>query len=271
MRGGNGMTDGRRGDGHGDGPGDRQGGRQGVGLEDALRVALRPAVPPPGPAKQESDRPAPDQDGAARAVAAFRAARDEGLHASALHASARTRRRDDWRPAAERRIGRSLKTAVASLLASVTLGGVAIAAGALPTPFREAPAPEPKPRRSASVPQPRPPHEPAGPPVPATPPLDRETLPAPRSAKPATARDHEALCSAYEKVKGHGRAAESTAWQRLVTAAGGEQEVPRYCGEQPASGNGGHQGSGTDEDPGGGHRSPGPSPHPVGKPDPDRP
>ncbi|MEV8532664.1 hypothetical protein [Streptomyces sp. NPDC051211] len=256
MKGGNGMTDGQW--------DDRQANRQGAGIEDALRAALRAAP-------QACDRPAPGQegagaaahDGAARAVAAFRVARDEGLHASA-----RTRRRDDWRPAAERRLGRSLRTALASLLASVTLGGVAIAAGALPTPFRETPAPEPKPRRSTSVPLPPP--KPAGSPVPATPSVDRETRPAPRPAKPATAQDHEALCSAYEKVKGRGKAAESAAWQRLVTAAGGEQGVPGYCGERPEPGRDGHPGRGPG-DGADGDRSTHPTPRPPGKPAPDRP
>ncbi|MGR4880794.1 hypothetical protein ACIPUC_15515 [Streptomyces sp. LARHCF249] len=264
MKGGNAMTDGQ--------PGDQRGNGQGAGLEDALRAALRAATPLLGPAPQACDQPAPGQegagapaaahDGAARAVAAFRVARDEGLHASA-----RTRRRDDWRPAAERRMGRSLKTALASLLASVTLGGVAIAAGALPAPFREAPAPEPKPRRSTSVPQP--PQEPAGSPVPATPPLDQETRPARRPAKPATAQDHEALCGAYEKVKGRGKAAESTAWQRLVTAAGGEQQVPGYCGELSEPGRDGHPGSGTDAPDSRPFTHP--APRPLGKPDADRP
>ncbi|WP_051745094.1 hypothetical protein [Streptomyces yerevanensis] len=56
-----------------------------------------------------------------RALAAFRAARQTGAH------GARTRRRDDWRPRAHRRLGRSLRATLAALVTSVALGGVAIA------------------------------------------------------------------------------------------------------------------------------------------------
>ncbi|MGI5195314.1 hypothetical protein ACQEVY_16990 [Streptomyces sp. CA-288835] len=67
-----------------------------------------------------------------RALAAFRTARQSGAH------RARTRRRDDWRPRAHRRLGRSLRATLAALLASATLGGVAIASigsvGSIGTP-----------------------------------------------------------------------------------------------------------------------------------------
>ncbi|MFF6782093.1 hypothetical protein [Streptomyces sp. NPDC012510] len=61
-------------------------------------------------------------EGEARAVAAFRAAREKGAR------TARTRRRDDWRPNARRRVQLSIRTTLAVLLASLTLGGVAFAA-----------------------------------------------------------------------------------------------------------------------------------------------
>lgn len=64
-----------------------------------------------------------DAEGERRAVAAFRAARD-----AEPGRVARTRRRDDWRPRTGRGPGRSLKTALSVLLASLTLGGVAYAA-----------------------------------------------------------------------------------------------------------------------------------------------
>ncbi|MET9728815.1 hypothetical protein ABZZ49_39705, partial [Streptomyces zaomyceticus] len=68
-----------------------------------------------------------------------RAARDAGLHASR-----RTRRRDDWTPGARRRLRRrSLGPALAALLAGVTVGGVAVAAVDLPVPFGNDPVPAP--------------------------------------------------------------------------------------------------------------------------------
>ncbi|GAP52112.1 uncharacterized protein SAZU_6985, partial [Streptomyces azureus] len=63
-----------------------------------------------------------DAEAEQRAVAAFLAARDAGAH------RARTRRRDDWRPRERRHPGRSLKATLSVLLASLTLGGVAVAA-----------------------------------------------------------------------------------------------------------------------------------------------
>jgi hypothetical protein len=48
---------------------------------------------------------------------------------------------------------------------------------------------------------------------------------------PATAKDTEAHCRAYERTKGRGHALDATAWQRLVHAAGGERQVPGYCAQ----------------------------------------
>ncbi|MEU1552047.1 hypothetical protein ABZ517_04920 [Streptomyces scabiei] len=60
--------------------------------------------------------------GEARAVAAFRAVWERGAR------TARTRRRDDWRPNARRRVQLSIRSTLAVLLAGLTLGGVAFAA-----------------------------------------------------------------------------------------------------------------------------------------------
>ncbi|MFF4091368.1 hypothetical protein ACFYY9_31365 [Streptomyces nigra] len=159
----------------------------------------------------------PDAAGEQRAVAAFRAARAEGAH------RARTRRRDDWRPRQRRRLAISARATLSLLLASLTLGGVAVAAinasgptGA-PEERRTSPS-ESASRRSAA---------------PSAPPST-----APRTTRPdhpGNARDTEAKCRAYGKVAGRGQALESTAWQRLVEAAGGEDEVAAYCADRLAT------------------------------------
>lgn len=179
-----------------------------------------------------------DAEAEQRAVAAFRAARDAG----ALRT--RTRRRDHWRAGERRYLGRSLKTTLSVLLASLTLGGVAVAAigvagspdeGTKDTPERS-PAPSSTPRDPAQKP-PRGSHSPG-------------TGTGSSSAhpdRPAPAQDTEAQCSAYERAGGRGNAMEATAWQRLVAAAGGERNVTAYCAErldEPKAGNGG---SGNDE------------------------
>ncbi|MFF5520925.1 hypothetical protein [Streptomyces coeruleorubidus] len=158
-----------------------------------------------------------DGEAEQRAVAAFLAARDAGAH------RARSRRRDDWRPKERRHPGRSLKTTLSVLLASLTLGGVAVAAiGSVGSTDGaddrgRPPAPTRAPGTSAG--------EPTG------------TVPGSASAgpdRPAPARDTEARCRAYEQVDGRGKAMEATAWKRLVEAAGGERNVTAYCAEQLA-------------------------------------
>ncbi|MEU4997773.1 hypothetical protein [Streptomyces sp. NPDC021622] len=93
-----------------------------------------------------------DPDSQGRAVAAFRSARDAGAHRT------RTRRRDDWRPRLRRRTLGSLRAAVGAVLASLLLGGVAIAS--IGTSAQEAPAPPKKTshptRPSPAVPSPQP-------------------------------------------------------------------------------------------------------------------
>ncbi|MFD0075854.1 hypothetical protein ACFVIY_25815 [Streptomyces sp. NPDC127166] len=180
------------------------------------------------------------------ALAAFREARDAGLHTSRP-----TRDRDDWAPAEERRRPRrSLKTAVAALVASVTLGGVAVATGDLPEPFlgTTAPTSEPSPT-THSAPGPDP--DPAPVPAPAK---HGATAGATRTPPPGTTaplrpekdppelpgRSREALCDAFEKTEGKAKgngngkakagASPSAARQRLVAAAGGEEFVAEYCG-----------------------------------------
>ncbi|MEV4226901.1 hypothetical protein AB0J81_07305 [Streptomyces bobili] len=154
-----------------------------------------------------------------QAVAAFRAAREAGAH------RARTRRRDDWRPRTQRHTVRSLRATLSVLLASLTLGGVAVAAigsagssqdsaddGARRTPS----ASTPDGRRAAPAP----------------------TLTSGTSAdqdRPPSAQDTEAQCRAYDQVAGRGKALDATAWQRLVAAAGGEEHVTAYCAARTAS------------------------------------
>ncbi|MFJ1973334.1 hypothetical protein ACIO93_32230 [Streptomyces sp. NPDC087903] len=155
-----------------------------------------------------------DADAELRAVDAFRTARDTGAH------RARTRRRDDWRPREQRRVARSVRVTLSVFLASLTLGGAAVAAigsyGTFPggsaedrdrpRPTASVPATEPSPTRSGAVS--------AGP------------------DGPATAGDTEAHCRAYAKLRGRGRALDATAWRRLLAAAGGENQVAAYCAKR---------------------------------------
>ncbi|MEV8017675.1 hypothetical protein AB0O76_15315 [Streptomyces sp. NPDC086554] len=90
-----------------------------------------------------------DPDSQSRAVTAFRCARDAGAHRT------RTRRRDDWRPRVRRRTLGSLRAATGAVLASLLLGGVAIAS--IGTSHQDTPAPpkeSPHPTPAAPSPQP---------------------------------------------------------------------------------------------------------------------
>ncbi|WP_369171928.1 hypothetical protein AB5J49_29800 [Streptomyces sp. R28] len=160
-----------------------------------------------------------DAEGEQRAVAAFRAARVAGAH------RARTRRRDDWRPREQRRFARSLKTTLSLFIASLALGGAAFAAigsaGSSDAPAGDKGGPDP----SSSAPG-----------LPAAEPSSAASDAASgRPGHPATAQDTEAKCRAYEQVEDHEKALDSTAWQLLVTAAGGKDEVAAYCAEQLAA------------------------------------
>ncbi|MET8942149.1 hypothetical protein ABZX30_00765 [Streptomyces sp. NPDC004542] len=157
-----------------------------------------------------------DAEAERRAAEAFRVARDAGAQ------RARTRRRDDWRPREGGQVLRSARTTVLMLLASLTLGGVAVAAIGSAGPSGQAPGGRPGPEATAGAPDPT-----AGrtrPPAPASPSSGPAT---PR--RPATAKDTLAHCRAYESVKGHGKAPAATAWRRLAAAAGGGANVASYC------------------------------------------
>ncbi|WEO96313.1 hypothetical protein A6P39_021030 [Streptomyces sp. FXJ1.172] len=151
-----------------------------------------------------------------RAVAAFRAARATGPH------RARTRRRDDWRVPGERRARRPLKMTFGVAFASLALGGVAVAAiGSVASSSHGAGHGRGSARASALAPG-----RPGGTASPASGRGPRPT------GRPASAKDTEAHCRAYEHVQGHGKALDATAWQRLVAAAGGESKVADYCSGQ---------------------------------------
>ncbi|MGY4276401.1 hypothetical protein ACVILE_002581 [Streptomyces sp. M18.1] len=213
----------QRGDGDGDaGRADARTGRRGArSAQDVIAAALL--------------RHPADEEGERRAVAAFRAARDD----PATGRAARPRRRDDWRPRERRRPGLPLRSALSVLLAGVTLGGVAYAAIGGGGTARDTARPDRE----------RPPAATDGTgrtggangtdgtevrPVPAP---DAATSAPAGSALPdgpAGTRDAEARCRAYERLGERGRALDATAWRRLVDAAGGEDEVAAFCAGQQA-------------------------------------
>ncbi|QIY97241.1 hypothetical protein HEP87_28690 [Streptomyces sp. S1D4-11] len=159
-----------------------------------------------------------DPEAEQRALTAFRAAHDAGTH------RARTRRRDDWRLPAERRAGRPVKMTLGVVFASLTLGGVAVAAiGSVGSSTDGDGA-----GRGTAHPSAVAPDQPGGGASPAP-----SGVPGPTDG-PATAQDTEAHCRAYEQVKDRGKALDARAWQRLVTAAGGKDKVAAYCSEQLA-------------------------------------
>jgi hypothetical protein len=183
-------------------------------LDELLAAAARPA-----PLAREAEE---------RAVAAFRAARDAGAP------SAPTRRADDWRPAGPRvrtgRIGTGwfgtgwIKAGLGTLVAGLTLGGVAMAAGAIPAPFggtgdTHGPTPGESSRQGEQSPG-------SGPSASSTAGPDARTP----GERPPTAKDQLAHCRVYESRQGQSRAAlDATAWQRLEEAAGGPDAVAAYC------------------------------------------
>ena len=163
-----------------------------------------------------------DADAERRVLAAFRAARDEGAH----RAAARNRRRDDWRPERERRGGRPVRTTLVALVASLALGGVAVAAiGSAGGGPRHEGAERGGPVPASSAP--------TGPAVAA--PNQSPPAQADRGVRrPPSARETEAHCRAYDSGKKRGKALDSTAWQRLIQAAGGAENVGAYCAEHLA-------------------------------------
>ncbi|MFI7411298.1 hypothetical protein ACIBU0_21795 [Streptomyces sp. NPDC049627] len=180
-----------------------------LALDDAeLEALLSAAVLRGHPVDSEREQ---------RAVAAYLAARAAGAH------RARTRHRDDWRPREQRRLARSLKTALSLFAASLTLGGVAFAAiGSSHAPDDAGDKGGPTPSAGASD-------------RPGTGPSSAASGAASgKPEHPAAAQDTEAKCRAYDEVGGRGDALDSTAWQRLVTEAGGADKVAAYCAEQLA-------------------------------------
>ncbi|WP_251094639.1 hypothetical protein [Streptomyces sp. Caat 7-52] len=170
-----------------------------------------------------------DPDAEHRAVAAFRAARAAGAH------GARSRARDDWRPGRPRRGRRSLRTTLSLALASLTVGGVAVAA--IGTAGSGTDGDRPAARRSAVPPAsaaPAPGRPAAGTATDGPTADPSDTGPAGHPAHPATARDTLAHCRTFVRAGERGGALEATAWQRLVTAAGGREKVAAYCAAQVA-------------------------------------
>lgn len=161
-----------------------------------------------------------EPEGAERALAAFResrAAEDIGPQ--------RPRRRDDWRPSrrSPASASASVKTALGAALATVTLGGVALAVGtgALPVPFGEADDVVDNPQPPPGVDAPRLPGS-------SRKETGRRSLPptsSPSAHAPAS-QSQAALCQAWGKGNGKHR---GKAFQQLADAAGGESGVESYC------------------------------------------
>lgn len=186
-------------------------------LEALLDAASRPGAL--SPAAEE------------KALRAFRTAHEEGAHSAPLRWR---RRRDDWRPADERRWARSLKALLAGVVTAAALGGVAVAAGdgAISLPFGG--GAEPKPGQSA-------------PPVPGAGEESvrdgrwgrvpqRSSRPSPSAShesprgRPGTAQDTVAHCRVYlAEVEGRGKSPGDAATSRLEEAAGNREAVPAYC------------------------------------------
>ncbi|MBB4712841.1 hypothetical protein BJ965_002723 [Streptomyces luteogriseus] len=201
-------------------PGDAADGPWGPRDDTALRAVLTAAL--------TADDPGPEAE--RRAVAAFRTARDAGAH------GARTRHRDDWRLPAPGRTGRPVKTTAAAVFTSIALGGVAVAAiGSVGSPANgtggTAPSSAPAPARSGGQ-------------------ATQVPSDGPGRGGPSSAPDTAAQCRAYERVEGRGTALGATAWQRLVAAAGGEDEVDAYCAERLARSTAAPGGSGDPGKPG---------------------
>ncbi|MFG2284962.1 hypothetical protein ACGFOU_02600 [Streptomyces sp. NPDC048595] len=166
-------------------------------LETVLGTALR------------ADRLDPEAE--QRALAAFRAA----AHGAGAH-RARPRRQDDWRPREGRSLRRPVRMTFGVVLASLTLGGVAVAAiGSADSSTDGAGTGRVTARPSAVAP-----NQAGG------------TASSAPSGRPSPAQDTEAHCRAYKHVEGNGKALDATGWQRLVAAAGGKDKVAAYCSTQ---------------------------------------
>ncbi|MCZ4607278.1 hypothetical protein O3S80_26650 [Streptomyces sp. Lzd4kr] len=211
--------------GHGSGHGPGHGPRHGSGPASATDVAFDAALEALLSAAVLRGHRL-DADGEQRAVAAFRAARDAGVH------RARTRRRDDWRPREQRWPAFSVKTTLSVFVASLTLGGAAFAAIGTAGFSDDGADGKGAPTRSSSASD--------------RPGAQSSAASGAGSAKPdhpVTAQDTEAKCRAYDQD--NGKALDSTAWQRLVTEAGGADKVAAYCAEQLAAAKNGPDGKST--------------------------
>ncbi|MFG2555617.1 RNA polymerase sigma factor [Streptomyces sp. NPDC048581] len=150
------------------------------------------------------------------ALAAFRSAR------TAVDGALRTRRRDDWRP--RPRTQRWARGGALTLVTSTLLGGIAFASiGVMDSGQHHAP------QAGTSDSTRRPPAPTPG--EQDSPSTGSGTPPTASTPLPGTAKDVQAHCRVYEKVKDRGHALNATAWQRLVRAAGGEQQVASYCAQ----------------------------------------
>ncbi|GCB44612.1 hypothetical protein SNL152K_1902 [Streptomyces sp. NL15-2K] len=171
----------------------------------------------------EALRQQPVDDNAEQAaLAAFRSAR------TASDGVLRTRRRDDWRPRTSKQ--RWARGGALALVPGLLLGGIAFASiGVVDSGQHDTP------EAGTSHSTPRPPTPTPG--EQGSPATGSDTAPAASSSHPGTAKAVEAHCRAYEKVKDRGHALNATAWQRLVRAAGGEQQVAAYCAQLTGSAN----------------------------------
>ncbi|MFF3341769.1 hypothetical protein [Streptomyces flavidovirens] len=199
--------------------------REAVGEEaatrevEALLAAVRRSAPRPGGANEEA------------ALAAYREARDSGAHAVPGRWW-QARRRDDWRPSRRWRGALPARAAFASVAATVTLGGVALAAGtgAIPAPFGIGGGGSGGPSAATATR--------TG--TPSTPGAARESaaegavrLPSAGvtrsgSARPTRAQDDVAHCVAY--LASNGRSVSGAATERLTAdAADAGMTVEAYC------------------------------------------
>ncbi|MFD9970998.1 hypothetical protein ACFWYA_23120 [Streptomyces sp. NPDC059011] len=225
-------------------------------LEALLAAARRPSAP--DPAARE------------RALAAFRTARDAGLHAAPLPWW-RRRGRDDWRSAAERRRSRLLVRGLIAGIFAASLGGMAVAAGtgAIPSPFGggEEPAPgrSPEPTRTRQTER--------TPEAPVMPPRTSEGATEPGQAPgAAVSADDLAHCRAYlAALERKGLPPRGEAMARLEARAGGPEAVWAWCEgllavEDRPPGHGTGQGGGPKGEPGAGQPSTAPGGVPAGEP-----
>ncbi|WP_328536016.1 hypothetical protein [Streptomyces sp. NBC_00344] len=190
-------------------------------------AALGAALRRPGPSGRDQEE---------AALAAFRQARDTWPRRTVLRGP---RSRDEWRSSRSGPRPRlSIRAALGALVASVTLGGVALAAGAgvLPQPMDRSGRPSGRPDAAPVRTVPRAPSRTVAP--------SRTTAGAPQGtartgASPAVpvpsgapGRAQVRLCRAllHGKRVRHGKA-----YVRLVAAAGGPASVSAYCARMPVA------------------------------------